>query len=1253
MAADRVTRVSLTANVSNYITGMQRAAVATRETGTAAERLGQQRESIDKLGKGMLTLGSVAAASVALSVAKFAEFDAAVSKIQAATHASAGEMVSLRDAAIDAGAKTVFSATEAANAITELSKAGVSTKDILGGGLNGALSLASAGELNVADAASIAATAMTQFKLKGAEIPHVADLLAAGAGKAQGSVQDLAAALNQGGLVASQAGQSIDDTTGVLAAFASQGLLGSDAGTSLKTALLALESPSTQAAGVMKQYGINVYDSSGKMDSFSEIAGTLRSKLGGLTDEQRNAALATIFGNDAVRAANVLYSDGADGISKWTKNVNDNGYAAETARINLNNLKGDLEQLGGAFDTALIQTGSGANGSLRELTQSATFLVGAVGGLPKPVLAAGLATAGLTAAVTLTGGAALVAVPKFAAFKATLAASNISLKTAALRSAGAGLAIGGLGIAIGALVSEQAEFKAGTAALTDTLDASTGALTKYTRSSVAKSLADKGVFAAGKEAGISQRELTDAVLEGGDAIDKVKAKFGKTNTFGGVFTGISERSGFAQLNLSKLSEQVQQSQVDFKDLKKSGTEVADSQGDVASATADAATGLQQLSGAADTGTSSLDDLKKAIEGFGSAQLDVDSATRSFYDSVDKLTSSVKDNGQTLDVHTEKGRNNQAALEQIASSTLSLASAQLSQTGSQKVATAAVQQGRDAFIAAAQKAGLSAAAAGTYADKLGLIPKNVSTAIAQTGINPALAKLDALIQKIRNVPGYKAVVIDQQIRQTGAAPGVVKAAYATGGRIAGPGTGTSDSIPAMLSNGEYVIKASSVSKYGVARLDAINAGSVRKFANGGYVQNLAAAQKQYDAEVKYEKAAEEAVKAAKTAARKRDAKADLAEAKADVVAAKRKLDAAKAAPQGASLSDKLSFRTANRQGNFDGSDAISSLYQMAQDADKYSGKARKTFLNLASASEAPFIKLQKRSTLAAAAVESASDKLSDLKDQSSSLASSVSQSVSKFDVGNYRSATSIKAGLSRSVGSASEFAALLKKLRSKGISPAMLTEIASLGTAEGLPLARSLAQATAGDIKSINASYAQLGTIGAAAGKTVADANFGALIKSADIALAAANKNADKITKAINDTSGRLTKVIGKALGLPGYSAGGYTGRGGVLEPRGIVHAGEYVMNASTVARPGMLATLQAMQNGQPGYAQGGYVQPTYVRGGGAASIDYDRLAAALSRNPAKQINVTNDIKPIQAVDPQTVLTVLGRELNRGMAGLNH
>ena len=420
----RENKVVLTAQVAGYLSGFEQVNNKTRQTieesAKLEAQLQKQHAAMTTIGIGLTAFGAVAAAAVGIAVSKYMEFDKQMSAVQAATHETAGNMQLLRDAAIEAGASTAFSATEAAQAITELSKAGVTTKDILGGGLAGALALAAAGELDVAQAAEIAATAMTQFSLKGSDVPHVADLLAAGAGKAQGSVDDLSQALNQGGLVASQAGFSIEETTGTLSAFAAAGLLGSDAGTSLKTAILALQNPSAKAREIMDQYGLSVYDSQGNMLGFGEIAGQLQTKLGGLSDETRNAALATIFGNDAVRAANVLYANGQDGINGWTRQVNDAGYAAETAAIMQDNLAGDLEKLGGAFDTLLIKSGAVADGPLRFLVQAVTDLVDAFSDAPQVVQAAGLGLTALSGGLALAAGSALVVVPKVYELKTAL-----------------------------------------------------------------------------------------------------------------------------------------------------------------------------------------------------------------------------------------------------------------------------------------------------------------------------------------------------------------------------------------------------------------------------------------------------------------------------------------------------------------------------------------------------------------------------------------------------------------------------------------------------------------------------------------------------------------------------------------------------------------------------------------------------------------------------------------------------------------
>lgn len=357
---------------------------------------------LTSLGKTSGRVALAAGAGLGAAIAKAADFDSAMSNVEAATHESAANMELLRKAALKAGADTVFSATESASAIEELSKAGVATTDILDGGLSGALDLAAAGGLDVAEAAETAASAMTQFSLSGDKVPHIADLLAAGAGKAQGSVHDLGMALGQTGLVAAQTGLSIEETTGGLAAFASAGLTGSDAGTSFKTMLLALTPTSKTAQAAMDGIGFSAFDAQGKFIGLEGVAGKLRAGLANMSAEQRNATLKQIFGNDAVRAANVLYEQGATGIAEWTNKVNDTGYAADTAATRLDNLRGDVEQLKGSLETALIGTGEGAQGPLRSLTQNLTKVVNAYNDLSDGAKSAVAKTLGVTAA--LAGG---------------------------------------------------------------------------------------------------------------------------------------------------------------------------------------------------------------------------------------------------------------------------------------------------------------------------------------------------------------------------------------------------------------------------------------------------------------------------------------------------------------------------------------------------------------------------------------------------------------------------------------------------------------------------------------------------------------------------------------------------------------------------------------------------------------------------------------------------------------------------------
>ena len=298
------------------------------------------------------------------AITKSADFEARMSSIKAVTGSSADVMRQFHDAAIKAGADTAFSATEAADAIEELAKAGVSTKDILSGGLTGALNLATAGELDLKEAAEIASTALNAFKRDNLSVADAADQLAGAANASATDVHELKYGLSMVAPVAAGLGLTFKDTTNALAVFAQNGLKGSDAGTSLKTMLMNLQPQTKKQYNAMRDLGIVTEDGAnkfftaeGKIKSFAEISQVLKDSLGGLTEQQQQAALKTLFGTDAVRAATIAMNEGADGANKMQAEIS-KVTAAEVAIQKLDNLKGAVEYLAGSFETLQLKIGS-------------------------------------------------------------------------------------------------------------------------------------------------------------------------------------------------------------------------------------------------------------------------------------------------------------------------------------------------------------------------------------------------------------------------------------------------------------------------------------------------------------------------------------------------------------------------------------------------------------------------------------------------------------------------------------------------------------------------------------------------------------------------------------------------------------------------------------------------------------------------------------------------------------------------------
>ncbi|MEN0023229.1 MAG: phage tail tape measure protein [Microbacterium sp.] len=829
--AERVVRVRLSAAVQDYKKQMQEAADATKKTGeeaeTAADRAKSYREAFNAVGTAAVAFGALLMAGFGAAVKSSMDFDAQMSNVQAATHESAENMGLLRQAALDAGESTVFSATESAAAIEELAKAGVSTADILGGGLTGALDLAAAGGLDVASAAEIAATAMQQFNLDGSQMSHVADLLAAGAGKAQGDVTDLAQALNQSALVAKQTGLSIEETTAGLSAFAAAGLLGSDAGTSFKTLLQSLTPTSAAAAEAMQKYNIEAYDAQGNFVGLSEYAGKLQAGLSGLSTEQQNATLKTVFGADAVRAATVLYQQGAEGISEWTDAVDDQGYAAETARMRLDNLKGDLEALGGAFETALIDTGSTANDTLRTMAQALTGLVGLYNDMPEGVQGAVMAIGGATAAVTLSGGAALLAVPKYLELKNIVDKSSLSMKGISLTAGAAGLALGGLFMIVGELAASHQRAQQRAQSYADALSQTGHAAEESARELVIANLSAEesflwmssdSAYEAAKKLGIG----IDLVTEAAEGNAEAQKKLSEQMAFGGYgsdeFKSKLDDLGISLTEYQNLSTTVTQAVERESTARQDGLELinlqseatdksASSSGDAAEAYTTEADAISDLNG-------KLADLIQRINDANGVAVDAITANANYLSALDGLTAQAEKAGVSLDENTVSGSANAAAMGDLAEKARDAAEAQFEQDLATMSADEAAKKWngtlaaqKQAFIDSATAAGYNADEVKALADRIFQMPSEkeiamlVETAAAQSQVDKFVT-----LNNGRRVKVFVDAETGNQSFQVGSK---TVSAFAGGGRVIGPGSGTSDDVDAKLSNGEHVIAAAEV------------------------------------------------------------------------------------------------------------------------------------------------------------------------------------------------------------------------------------------------------------------------------------------------------------------------------------------------------------------------------------------------------------------------------------------------------------
>jgi TP901 family phage tail tape measure protein len=284
------------------------------------------------------------------------QFEQTMNVLQATTGASEEEMAALSQTAIALGSDLELpgtSAADAGEAMLELSRAGLSVQESMDAA-RGVLQLSAAAQISNAEAATITANALNTFGLAGSEAGRVANLLAGGANASSASITDMGLGMQMAGSVAASMGVPIEDLTTALALMANAGISGSDAGTSLKTMLMRLGAPTAEAAGLMDALGISIYDAQGTMLPMESIIDQFGGALAGMTMEQRNAALSTIFGSDAIRAANVVLAGGTEAWNAMETAVTAEGQAQALAAAQTAGFQGSLDGLRSVVETLLL-----------------------------------------------------------------------------------------------------------------------------------------------------------------------------------------------------------------------------------------------------------------------------------------------------------------------------------------------------------------------------------------------------------------------------------------------------------------------------------------------------------------------------------------------------------------------------------------------------------------------------------------------------------------------------------------------------------------------------------------------------------------------------------------------------------------------------------------------------------------------------------------------------------------------------------
>lgn len=344
------------ASISTRLTGLSNAMVATGSVLTKSVSVP------------LLTIGAAALKTTA-------DFDAGMSEVKAISGATGTEFKQLETKAIQMGAKTKYSATEAASAFKYMAMAGWDTNDMLSG-ISGVMNLAAASGEDLATTSDIVTDALTAFGLSAKDSSHFADILAQASSRSNTNVGLMGETFKYVAPVAGALGYSAEDCAVAIGIMANSGIKASQAGTALRSLFTRLAKPTDTVAAAMEKYNITLTDANGNMKPLSTLMSEMRDRFSGLSEAQKANLAATLAGQEGMSGLLAIVNSSDDDFKNLTDSINNaDGASERMAKTMQDNLKGSFTIFKSTVESAAISIGKKLTPEVRKFVDTGTSLV--------------------------------------------------------------------------------------------------------------------------------------------------------------------------------------------------------------------------------------------------------------------------------------------------------------------------------------------------------------------------------------------------------------------------------------------------------------------------------------------------------------------------------------------------------------------------------------------------------------------------------------------------------------------------------------------------------------------------------------------------------------------------------------------------------------------------------------------------------------------------------------------------------------